>query len=272
MAIKKKIKPETKKRTTPKAKIGVSAKPEEAPPPVAMPEPENLSIAHTWTNGNDEVLILKFVAADGSSYGGFKWPLTVGASVEAPDWDGLNKCAGGLHGWPWGLGIGDGKDADWSATWLVFGCQPEDVIGNIEGGQKCKARRGVIRFVGDWQSATNFVLSGQIALVQKLGRGAASATGWSGAASATGERGAASATGERGAASATGERGAAVVTGENGKAQAGVYGCIALAWWNSKASRYEMRCAETGCGDGSDGKLKANTWYQITAAGTFVEV
>jgi hypothetical protein len=33
-----------------------------------------------------------------------------------------------------------------------------------------------------------------------------------------------------------------------------------------------MRCAETGCGDGSDGKLKAETWYTLDDAGLFVEV
>jgi len=32
-----------------------------------------------------------------------------------------------------------------------------------------------------------------------------------------------------------------------------------------------MRCAEVGVGDGSDGKLKAHTWYRIDASGAFVE-
>jgi hypothetical protein len=52
---------------------------------------------------------------------------------------------------------------------------------------------------------------------------------------------------------------------------AGKYGCIALAWWNKKENRGEMRCAETGCGDGSDGKLKAETWYALDEEGCFVE-
>ncbi len=43
--------------------------------------------AHQWTNGGDRVRLLKCVLADGGAYGGFKWPLTVGAKVEAPDWD-----------------------------------------------------------------------------------------------------------------------------------------------------------------------------------------
>jgi hypothetical protein len=32
-----------------------------------------------------------------------------------------------------------------------------------------------------------------------------------------------------------------------------------------------MRCAETGCGDGSDGKLKADTWYRLDETGKFIE-
>jgi hypothetical protein len=33
-----------------------------------------------------------------------------------------------------------------------------------------------------------------------------------------------------------------------------------------------MRCAEIGCGDGSDGKLKADTWYRLDEQGSFVEI
>ena len=70
---------------------------------------------------------------------------------------------------------------------------------------------------------------------------------------------------------ATGDRSAAICTGLSSKARAGKYGCIALAWWNSSEQRGEMKCAETGCGDGSDGKLKAETWYCMDESGKFVE-
>jgi len=325
----------------------------------------SLSEAHQWTNGGDEVLIVKHVSLTGEAYGGFKWPLEIGAEVKAPDWTTTPSCGGGLHGWPWGLSLGDGKNCEWSACWIVFGAKPEDVV-NLGG--KCKAKRGVIRLVGSWVEATAFVLAGQMNLVSLSasgaasatgasgaasatgargaasatgesgaasatgwsgaasatresgaasatgwsgaasatgargaasatgGSGAASATGWSGAASATGERGAASATGARGAASATGASGAAsatgargaasatgesgaasatgwsgaaVVTGLYGRAKAGKYGCIALAWWNPKEERGEMRCALIGCGDGSDGNLKADTWYRLNSEGEF---
>jgi hypothetical protein len=32
-----------------------------------------------------------------------------------------------------------------------------------------------------------------------------------------------------------------------------------------------MRCAEIGIGDGSDGKLKANVWYELDEEGKFIE-
>ena len=103
-------------------------------------------------------------------------------------------------------------------------------------------------------------------------RSASSATGDRSASSATGYGSASSATGDRSASSATGDASAAVVTGPLGKAMAGKYGCVALGWWNDEEKRSEMRCAETGCGDGSDGKLKAETWYQLNDNGEFEEV
>jgi len=87
----------------------------------------------------------------------------------------------------------------------------------------------------------------------------------------TGYRSASSATGDSSASSVTGDSSASVCTGLNSKAMAGKYGCIALSWLNDKEKRGEMRCAETGCGDGSDGKLKANTWYHLVD-GVFAEV
>ena len=101
---------------------------------------------------------------------------------------------------------------------------------------------------------------------------ASSATGYRSASSATGDRSASSATGHSSASSATGDSSAAICTGLYSKTMAGKYSCIALAWWNERKSRVEMRCAETGCGDGSDGKLKADAWYQLDDAGEFKEM
>lgn len=86
------------------------------------------------------------------------------------------------------------------------------------------------------------------------------------------ETGSSHMTGYRSASSATGDSSAAICTGRWSKAMAGVYGCIALAFWNEQAERFEMRCAETGCGDGSDGKLKSEVWYTLDDNGAFLEV
>ena len=88
----------------------------------------------------------------------------------------------------------------------------------------------------------------------------------------TGYRSASSATGDSSASSATGNSSAAICTGLEGKVMGGEYGCLALAWWNEKENRQEMRCAEIGCGDGSDGKLKSDVWYSLDEAGLFIEV
>ena len=185
--------------------------------------------AHQWMNGGAEVLILRCCAKDGTSYGGFQWPLTVGATVEAPDWTPDLVCRG-LHGWPWGIGMGGAKEPQWDGTWIVFGAAPDDVKDLTD---KCAARAGIVRFVGDWQAATAFVFSGQIAWVQHAARGAASATGL------------------------------------NSRAQAGKWGCIALAF--DAGDHQEMRCAHVGVGDGSDGNLKAGVWYRLDESGAFVE-
>jgi hypothetical protein len=176
---------------------------------------------HQWTNGGEEVLIVRFVSQDGKSYGGFQHPMNVGETVTAPDWEANCKCGGGIHGWPWALGLGEGKECGWSKLWQVYGVKPEDIMhGEPDLIGKVKFRTGVLRFMGTWDKATDFVLAGQMSWVHQAARGAASATGTRGAASATGTRGAASATGRSGAASATGTRGAASATGWRGAASA----------------------------------------------------
>jgi len=103
-------------------------------------------------------------------------------------------------------------------------------------------------------------------------RSASSATGYSSASSATGDSSASSATGYSSASSATGDASAAICVGVGSKAMAGKYGCICLSFYNEIEGRYEMRCAETGCGDGSDGKLKAEVWYSLNDDGKFIEL
>jgi len=100
----------------------------------------------------------------------------------------------------------------------------------------------------------------------------AASTGDSSSAASTGDSSSAASTGDRSSAASTGDVTASTSTGLYSKARAGKFGCLALAWWNDIDCRAEMRCREIGCGDGSDGKLKADTWYQLDEAGSFVEV
>jgi hypothetical protein len=268
-----------------------------------MEKDSSVVLPHQFTQ-DGKVRILRNIAIDGTSRGGkFQNPIEVGATLTAPDWNPAPVCGGGIHGWPWGLALGNGKDPEYAAFWQVYECDPADVVA-VEGGGKVKFRTGTLIYSGAWAGAFDAVLDGKIAWVQKSARGAASATGESGAASATGESGAASSTGERGAASATGWSGAAsstgwsgaasamgwmgaasatglsgaasatgvssaaVVTGLHGKAMAGEFGMIALQWWNEKERRTEMRCALVGQGPKS---LKAGIWYRLNDKGEFVE-
>jgi hypothetical protein len=173
---------------------------------------------HEWTNGGSEVLVLRFSDKNGRSYNEFQHPLTVGESVEAPDWRPDSNCGGGIHGWPWGIGLGDGKEPEWAALWQVYSVKPEDLIGEIGSGPKCKFRTGVLIYSGDWHGAMNTILSGQMAWAFEISEGAASNSGDYGAASNSGTRGAASNSGYQGAASNSGDYGAASNSGDYGAA------------------------------------------------------
>ena len=114
--------------------------------------------------------------------------------------------------------------------------------------------------------------SGNSSMASNSGdRSMASNFGDSSMASNSGYRSMASNSGYRSMASNFGDSGVAVCTGLSSKAMAGKHGCIALAWWNDKDQRVEMVCAEIGCGDGTDGKLKADVWYMVDESRNIVE-
>ena len=161
---------------------------------------------HQWTHDGDKVLLIKCINADGTSgpKNEFIWPKS--GPVKSPQWDGKPTCdGGGLFGWPWGIGIGSGKDPDYQGIWIVWATDPNRII--VVDNEKTKAPDGEVLYYGEWVGAFRMVLQGQIAWIQQSSRGAASATGGQGAASATGRQGAASATGEQGIATITGDEG-----------------------------------------------------------------
>ena len=247
----------------------------------------NIIPVHRWTNGGNEVLVVRFVSQDGKSYGGFQHPMIVGETVTAPDWKANCNCGGGIHAWPWALGLGEGKDCDWTALWQVYGVKPEDIMqGEPELIGKVKFRAGVLRFVGKWWEATNYVLSGQMAWVHHSAWGSASSTGESGSASSTGWRGSASSTGAMGSASSTGAMGSASSTGWSGSASStGKYGTSVALGIESKASgslgnflviaewKYinnEWKRVAMGLAKVDGKKIKSDTFYTLKD-GKFVE-
>ena len=216
---------------------------------------------HQWTNGGDEVLVVRFVSKDGKSYGGFQHPMTVGEAVTAPDWRADCTCGGGIHAWPWALGLGEGKDCDWSAVWQVYGVKPEDIMyGAPDLVGKIKFKSGVLRFIGNWWEATNFVLAGQMAWVHYSARGSASSTG---------ERGSASSTGASGSASSTGKYGTAAALGPEGKASASIGNFLVIAEWKYLDNQWQRVAMGLAKVDGK--KIKADTFYTLKD-GKFVEV
>ena len=185
---------------------------------------------HQWTDADGYVQIVKCVNYDMTSYNGFVWPTS---GPVCPDkWSRETDCnSGGLFGWPWGVGIADGKNL--GGKWLIFRAKPENII--FVGPCKVKAvpsedgELPEVVFCGEMADAMKFTMAGRVKWVQHNSsgsasatgdRGSASATGYSGSASATGSSGSASATGSSGSASATGDRGSASATGYRGSASA----------------------------------------------------
>ena len=95
---------------------------------------------HQWTHDGEYVLIVKCINRDGTAHNGFVWPES--GPVKPEYWSREADCeSGGLFGWPWGMGIGDGRNPDACAKWIVFRAKPENVI-RIEPGPKVKAVPG----------------------------------------------------------------------------------------------------------------------------------
>ena len=220
-------------------------------------------------------LVLRVCAADGSSHGGFKWPLTAGAEVVAPDWKDNRECGNGLHGWLYGQG--DHSCADYwqheGAQWIVV---EVDSASIIELGGKVKFPRGVVRFSGDKKSATDYLWENEPrsrdvavigacradmrdkAMVQVGALGTAAA-GEGGTATA-GDSGTATA-GDSGTATA-GDRGTATA-GDRGTATAGDSGVISIEYYDGQ--RYHHLIGDIG-----ENGLKPNTPYRVENA-KFVE-
>ncbi len=169
-------------------------------------------------------LVLRVCGPNGESYGGFRWPLTVGADVVAPDWHDNAECGNGLHGWLYGAGDIGVATIVGGSVWLVV--EVADPVVMLGG--KCKYPRGVIRFAGAMHAAAAYIIEHEphaqscavIGAVLSVGDGGVCTVGALGTATA-GDFGTATA-GALGTATA-GYRGTATA-GDSGTATAGDFG------------------------------------------------
>ena len=165
-------------------------------------------------SGEGRVYLVRTCQADGTSHGGFKWPLEIGAEVTAPDWDANPKrsCGGGFHGLAWGEGKWSYLSNDVNDVWMVVSAAVEDVLPEIDGKNRFRACR--VEWVGKW----NDFFANAWAMVSPYRFGVASTTGESSHASTTGRYSHASTTGWYSQASTKG-----------GYAQASTHGEICIA-------------------------------------------
>ena len=245
---------------------------------------------HEYVDVNGEVLILRNIKPDGTSYKGFVNPTTVGETVEAPDWNPIAECGGGIHGWPLGLGIGDGKQPDYSAIWQVIGVKPEDGLIPLEA--KVKFSKGIVRFSGNWKGAFLFIRKQKFAFIQQNAKGKAASSGDSSSAASSGYHSSAAASGNSSSAASSGDSSSAASSGYasiaassgdsssaaasgiaslaacvglDGRVKSGKNGVIVLAYFNKNGER-ELMCAKVG-----EGNIKPDTWYRLDMDGNFKE-
>ena len=116
---------------------------------------------HQWTDDQGRVLILKRIPSNRKSYNDFPWPKEQ-QTFTATDFSTSTSCGGGLHGWPWMFGLGEGSDYDIvNDVWLVLAAKPDDVVGELEGGWKCKAKTVDKIYDGDFIGASALLKKGQ---------------------------------------------------------------------------------------------------------------
>jgi hypothetical protein len=191
---------------------------------------------------------LKVVYADGrpeidKAPPDFRWPLTVGATVTAPDWRPDNECGGGLHVWPDGGGdLGASSlrvRSDDAVTWLAVDYAEADAV-DLGGKDKC--RECTVVAVGSRAEVASWIA----AHVRTPVHYAVVTAGYNGTATA----------GDFGTATA----------GDDGTASAGLGGCINILWFDAAQGRYRRAVAEV---DGVT--IKPGVKYRVEG-GRFVEV
>ena len=246
----------TKKKVTRKT----AKKPTRETPSPKSPEKPQVNF-HNFADKSGEVLLLKRIPQNRKTHGDFLWPSGIGTVVECPDWNPAPKCVGGLHAWPWGFGLGEGCDYDIIGdVWLVLGATPDNIVGELEGGAKCKARRLTIRMEGSFGDAMAKVRPGFDAAVAAM-----ASSGYNSTAASSGDNSKAASSGENSKAASSGENSTCEASGENtiaaiagtGRIRVGPCGAFAVAYW-SDTDGWRFLTGKVG-----ENGIKADTWYVV---------
>jgi hypothetical protein len=221
-------------------------------------------------NEQGELLGLRVIELDGTSYGGFQNPTEVGETVEAKDWSDTLECGGGIHFWPWGFGR-QGKSPN-NKMWQVIKITGDYVgwEGSLDGKAKCE--KAELLYSGNQAQAEALLFEERLKMIFAASKGSASASGDSGSASASGYCGSASASGRSGSASASGYRGSASASGHsliatcsglNSKARTIENGVIVLTYYDGEKNVAKAaHCPQD---------IKPNIWYKLNENGEFYE-
>jgi hypothetical protein len=224
-----------------------------------------LTEPHNFTHDGDCVLVLKRLDKDGCSYGGCKLPESgqwTAPEVWDPAWgdkpsdwkggfDPNPVCGGGIHGWPWGMGLGEGSDYSFiHDIWCVIAVRPEDVVGNIQDGRKCKFKTGLLVFRGAFVDAWMKVCSGRHALIGQMAKERGNiAGGYMSNAASSGYRSNAASSGDMSNAASSGYRSNAASSGYRSNAASSGYGSNAASsgdMSNAASSGYRSNAAASG--------------------------
>jgi hypothetical protein len=232
-------------------------------------------------------LLLRTCSPYGTSYDGFRWPLTVDAWVQCDDWDPTPECGGGLHGLLWGEGDGDLLSWNENAVWLVVEATEWVDID----GDKVKCPRCIVRHVGDQQSATQYLAerapigSAIVGAMVAVGHRRTATVGYRGSATAgiggsvtAGDHGTATvgnegtatagswgtATAGDGGIATAGDWGAAAAD-YRGSAMAGNGGRIQIEWYDSDNDRFRLAVGYVG-----ENGIEPNVAYRCNNKGEFV--
>ena len=191
----------------------MKAKKRTQPQKQAVEQPQHPPI-HQWTHDGDKVLLVKMIGKDrttgGKEYPVVNWPES--GKVKCDDWDATPRCGHGLHAWPWGMFIGDGKDPDATCLWVVLAANPADVV-QIDGG-KVKVPSCEVVFSGNMAEVMEYTMQGRIAWIVANAQDHTSSSGYRSSAASSGDSSSAASSGYRSSAASSGDRSSAKVAGK----------------------------------------------------------